>query len=251
MLATASAATTEWWSIFAYFVDVAVVNAWLLYRKMKPQNSSEPLLNFRRVLALTVLKRHGCLPREFVQNGYQRPINKMMLQEKLPISCCRTRNLTVEEILTTLEEKDDEIQKAETIDLVILPPDNENDTDIDEIPEEDLEVNVNDPHFLGPGVLGRGAEVRIVTHEKEKVSLELNSSSTAAPLDKTAITTPEAPSASATKRKSSDGVAYSKKEERVMENVVLVSSLKYALMVKNTGQVKVLLKEDVHAATKL
>ncbi|KAJ4426165.1 hypothetical protein ANN_26974 [Periplaneta americana] len=137
--------------------------------------------------------------------------------EKLPISCCRTRNLTVEEILTTLEEKDEEIQKAETIDLVILPPDNENDTDIDEIPEEYLEVNVNDPHFLGPGVLGRGAEVRIVTHEKEKISLELNSSSTAAPLENTAITTLEAPSASATKRKSSDGVAYSKNEKRVME----------------------------------
>ncbi|KAJ4432604.1 hypothetical protein ANN_21227, partial [Periplaneta americana] len=103
-----------------------------------------------------------------------------------PKSIARTCNLTVEEILTTLEEKDDAIQKAETIDLVILPPDNENDTDIDEIPEEDLEF-------------------------------ELNSSSTATPLEKTAITTPEAPSASATKRKSSDGVAYSKKEKRVME----------------------------------
>ncbi|KAJ4427054.1 hypothetical protein ANN_26853 [Periplaneta americana] len=41
-----TAATTEWWSIFAYFLDVAIVNAWFLYRKMKPQNSSEPLLNF-------------------------------------------------------------------------------------------------------------------------------------------------------------------------------------------------------------
>ncbi|KAJ4444987.1 hypothetical protein ANN_06786 [Periplaneta americana] len=114
-----------------------------------------------------------------------------------------TRNLTVEEVLTTLEEKDNAIQKVKTIDMVILLPDNKNDTDIDEIPEGDLE--------------GRSAEVRIVTHEKEKISLELNSSSTAAPLEKTAIITPEAPSASATKRKSSDGVAYSKKEKRIME----------------------------------
>ncbi|KAJ4435123.1 hypothetical protein ANN_23698 [Periplaneta americana] len=58
MLVTAAAATTEWWSILAYFLDVAIVNTWLLYRKIKPQNSSEQLLNFRHLLALTVLKRH-------------------------------------------------------------------------------------------------------------------------------------------------------------------------------------------------
>ncbi|KAJ4441146.1 hypothetical protein ANN_10996 [Periplaneta americana] len=56
MLATAA---TEWRSIFAYFLDVAVVNAWFLNRKMKPQNSSELLLNFCRLLAFTILKRHG------------------------------------------------------------------------------------------------------------------------------------------------------------------------------------------------
>ena len=53
-----------WWPIFSYFLDVTVVNAWLLFRKVNPHNSSEPLLNYRRSLALTLLKRHGSSPHQ-------------------------------------------------------------------------------------------------------------------------------------------------------------------------------------------
>lgn len=53
-----------WWPIFSYFLDVTVVNAWLLFRKVNPQNSSEPLLNYRRSLALSLLKRHGSSPHQ-------------------------------------------------------------------------------------------------------------------------------------------------------------------------------------------
>lgn len=46
-----------WWPIFVYFFDVAIVNAWLLWRKAKDNNCK--LLDFRRKLAITILKIHG------------------------------------------------------------------------------------------------------------------------------------------------------------------------------------------------
>lgn len=48
-----------WWPIFAYFVDVSVVNGWLLAWKLKNTNHSESLLIFRRDIALTLLKKYG------------------------------------------------------------------------------------------------------------------------------------------------------------------------------------------------
>lgn len=47
-----------WWPIFIYFFDVAVVNSWLLWKKQS-KNSNESLLNFRRNLAITLLKQYG------------------------------------------------------------------------------------------------------------------------------------------------------------------------------------------------
>ena len=46
-----------WWPIFIYLFDVSIVNAWVLWRKIK--NKNQQLLEFRRNLAITVLKAHG------------------------------------------------------------------------------------------------------------------------------------------------------------------------------------------------
>lgn len=46
-----------WWPIFLYFFDVTIVNAWLLWRKVK--NNKESLLSFRQYLAVTILKTYG------------------------------------------------------------------------------------------------------------------------------------------------------------------------------------------------
>ena len=48
-----------WWPIFVYLFDVSVVNAWYLMRKVT--GSTICLLDFRRVLAQTILKRYGTL----------------------------------------------------------------------------------------------------------------------------------------------------------------------------------------------
>lgn len=50
-----------WWPIFAYLLDVSVTNAWLLMRKLKPNdvNASSGLLNFRRKLAVDLLTTYG------------------------------------------------------------------------------------------------------------------------------------------------------------------------------------------------
>lgn len=50
-----------WWPILCYLVDVSVSNAWLLMRKVDPQNqfSSKGLLDFRRSIALDFLTVYG------------------------------------------------------------------------------------------------------------------------------------------------------------------------------------------------
>ena len=45
-----------WWSIFVYFLDVSVVNAWLLSRKF---GYNMPLLDFKRYIAKSLLKSYG------------------------------------------------------------------------------------------------------------------------------------------------------------------------------------------------
>ena len=47
-----------WWSIFVYFLDVSVVNAWLLSRKF---GYNMPLLDFKRYIAKSLLKSYGTL----------------------------------------------------------------------------------------------------------------------------------------------------------------------------------------------
>ena len=47
-----------WWPIFIYFFDVVVVNSWILWKK-KSQNSKTPLMQFRRRLAISILKMRG------------------------------------------------------------------------------------------------------------------------------------------------------------------------------------------------
>lgn len=46
-----------WWPIVVYMLDVTVVNAWYLSRKFN--DNKESLLNFRRELAMTLLRSHG------------------------------------------------------------------------------------------------------------------------------------------------------------------------------------------------
>jgi hypothetical protein len=47
-----------WWPIFIYLFDVSVVNAWYLMRKVC-DSTDYSLIDFRRVLALTMLKTYG------------------------------------------------------------------------------------------------------------------------------------------------------------------------------------------------
>lgn len=47
-----------WWPIFLYFIDVTVVNAWILWKK-KTNDKTVKLLSFRRAIALTLLKKYG------------------------------------------------------------------------------------------------------------------------------------------------------------------------------------------------
>lgn len=49
-----------WWPIFLYLVDVSVVNAWLLMKKVLPNDPrSSCLLNFRRYIASSYLETFG------------------------------------------------------------------------------------------------------------------------------------------------------------------------------------------------
>lgn len=49
-----------WWPIFVYLLDVSVVNAWLLMKKVDANNKAcASLLIFRRYLAETYLERYG------------------------------------------------------------------------------------------------------------------------------------------------------------------------------------------------
>ena len=52
-----------WWPIFLYFIDATVVNAWILWKK-KTNNKTLKLLSFRRVLAITMLKKYGIAPKQ-------------------------------------------------------------------------------------------------------------------------------------------------------------------------------------------
>lgn len=47
-----------WWPIFVYFFDVAVTNSWIVWKKDQKQPKL-PLLDYRRKLAIGILKHHG------------------------------------------------------------------------------------------------------------------------------------------------------------------------------------------------
>lgn len=48
-----------WWPIFAYFLDVSVVNSWLLARKIGCTKETDSLFAFRRYLTQSLLVTHG------------------------------------------------------------------------------------------------------------------------------------------------------------------------------------------------
>ncbi|CAK1554360.1 unnamed protein product [Leptosia nina] len=53
-----------WWPIFAYLLDVSVVNAWLLARKNGCTRDTESLFVFRRFIARSLLSTHGTPPHQ-------------------------------------------------------------------------------------------------------------------------------------------------------------------------------------------
>lgn len=54
-----------YWPLVAYFLDVSVVNGWLLMRKLQPEDkTANSLLVFRRYIALTFLKSFGVKPQQ-------------------------------------------------------------------------------------------------------------------------------------------------------------------------------------------
>ena len=57
-----------WWPILIYFFDVAIVNAWILWRKKK-ENRHVQLLSFRRQLSISLLKQHGTPSRQGKQTA--------------------------------------------------------------------------------------------------------------------------------------------------------------------------------------
>lgn len=49
-----------WWPIFCYLLDMSVTNAWILMRKVHPQDKDcDNLLNFRRYITLSLLRTYG------------------------------------------------------------------------------------------------------------------------------------------------------------------------------------------------
>lgn len=53
-----------WWAIFAWLVEVAIQNAWILYRKRSGKEpKAAPLLEFRRAIANFYLRTYGEQPR--------------------------------------------------------------------------------------------------------------------------------------------------------------------------------------------
>ncbi|XP_060801591.1 piggyBac transposable element-derived protein 3-like [Amyelois transitella] len=53
-----------WWPIFAYFIDVSVVNGWFLARKNDCKKETDSLLHFRRYIARSLLIKHGTPPHQ-------------------------------------------------------------------------------------------------------------------------------------------------------------------------------------------
>ncbi|CAH2088128.1 unnamed protein product [Euphydryas editha] len=53
-----------WWPIFAYFLDVSVVNGWLLARKNGCNKDTASLFAFRRYVARSLLALHGTPPHQ-------------------------------------------------------------------------------------------------------------------------------------------------------------------------------------------
>jgi len=57
-----------WWPIFCYFIDVAVVNSWILWKK-KTGNNALPLISFRRKVAIVILKKYGVQSKQGKQSA--------------------------------------------------------------------------------------------------------------------------------------------------------------------------------------
>lgn len=53
-----------WWPIFAYFLDVSLVNSWLLARKNGCNKGTESLFAFRRYVARSLLLTYGTAPHQ-------------------------------------------------------------------------------------------------------------------------------------------------------------------------------------------
>ncbi|KAF2890399.1 hypothetical protein ILUMI_15774, partial [Ignelater luminosus] len=81
----------------------------------------------------------------------------------------KRRPLSIEEKLEALcESHYEEIDHAETIQFTLLPPEKDNDIDLDDAPEEKLVVSEYNLHLLGKGVLAQSSEIQVITKDKEK-----------------------------------------------------------------------------------
>ncbi|KAJ8929000.1 hypothetical protein NQ314_018359 [Rhamnusium bicolor] len=71
---------------------------------------------------------------------------------------------------------DDKLDSAESINFTLFPPDQDEDTDLDEASDE--VIAENDIHDLGKGILGQTSHVQIVAKNSEKYDLVMSEEST-------------------------------------------------------------------------
>lgn len=71
-----------WWSLFAYMPDVAMQNAWLLYRKSPAALSKQmDLLQFRREVCQVYLTRYASRPNMGRPMGHQISLDRRVLAD--------------------------------------------------------------------------------------------------------------------------------------------------------------------------
>lgn len=78
-----------WWPIFIYFLDVSVVNAWLLARKNSCTKDTESLFAFRCFIARSLLAKHGALPHQGCKPAKPLSTIRYDSKESSPISTKR------------------------------------------------------------------------------------------------------------------------------------------------------------------
>lgn len=87
-------------------------------------------------------------------------------------------------MIEQLENSDiEDLQEAEYIDFALLPPDIDNDTDIDDIADDDLIVEENNIRLLGKGILAQRADIEI-KNKLGKKRLNISKESTPESMEK-------------------------------------------------------------------